>query len=118
MQNVKRLTKRRQRRAWRVRKRARGSIDRPRVSVHRTNKNVYAQIIDDEAGRTLCASSSLGLEMGYGGNVAAARAVGEALGKQAAELQISAVSFDRGPYRYHGRVKALADGLRSAGLAF
>ena len=118
MRNLKNLSKRRQRRAWRVRKKMRGSPARPRVSVHRSSKNVYAQIIDDESGRTLCSSSSLQLEMGYGGNVAAARAVGEALGKTASEMQIEHVGFDRGSYRYHGRVKALAEGLRSAGLKF
>jgi large subunit ribosomal protein L18 len=118
VRNLKTLSKRRQRRAWRVRKKMRGTEQRPRLSVHRTSKNVYAQIIDDASGRTLCSSSSLQLEMGYGGNVAAARAVGEALGKTALEMQIERVGFDRGPYRYHGRVKALADGLRAAGLKF
>ena len=118
MANQRHLSKQRQRRAWRVRKKVRGTDERPRVSIHRTGKNVYAQVIDDEAGRTLCSSSSLQLEMKYGGNVEAAKAVGEALGKQAVDKGIEHVGFDRGPYRYHGRVKALAEGLRSAGLKF
>jgi large subunit ribosomal protein L18 len=113
-----RLTRRRQRRAFRVRKGVRGTAARPRITVHRTNLHVYAQMIDDEAGRTLCEASSLSLDLPYGGNVAAAKAVGEALGKKAAALGISAACLDRGASRYHGRVKALADAVRAAGLKF
>jgi large subunit ribosomal protein L18 len=118
MATQKTMTRRRQRRAWRVRKAVRGSAVRPRISVHRTSKHVYAQIIDDESGRTLCASSSVALKLEKGGNVAAAKAVGEALGKQAVEMKIVAAGFDRGSYRYHGRVKALADAVRAAGVKF
>jgi large subunit ribosomal protein L18 len=118
MPTQKQLAGRRRRRAFRVRRKVRGTAERPRVSVHRTNKHVYAQVIDDEAGRTLCAASSLALKMKSGANVAAAKAVGEALGKQAVEMKIKAVGFDRGAYRYHGRVKALADALREAGVTF
>ena len=114
----KRLNKRRERRANHVRRRLRGTSERPRLTVFRSHKHVYAQIIDDEAGRTLCSASSKVLDMGYGGGVEAARAVGESLGKKAAELSIKQVGFDRGPYKYHGRVKALADAARKAGLSF
>jgi len=112
------MSKQRQRRAWRVRSKVRGTSDRPRITVHRTNKHTYAQIIDDESGRTLCSVSSLGLKLEQGGNVKAAKAVGEALGKKALELEIGRVGFDRGRFRYHGRVKALADGVREAGVKF
>lgn len=118
MGNQKSISKRRQRRAWRVRRKVRGTSDRPRITVHRTNKHTYAQIIDDESGRTLCAVSSLGLKLDQGGNVTAAKAVGEALGRRALELKIERVGFDRGRFRYHGRVKAIADAVREAGVKF
>jgi large subunit ribosomal protein L18 len=114
----KRLARRRRNRANRVRKRVRGSAERPRISVHRTNLHIYAQMIDDESGRTVCEASSASLKLKYGGNVAAAKQVGEELGKRAAEARILQAGFDRGPYRYHGRIKALADGVRSAGVKF
>jgi large subunit ribosomal protein L18 len=113
-----RLIRRRQRRAYRVRKAVRGTAERPRITVHRTNLHIYAQMVDDEGGRTLCEASSVTLELPYGGNVAAAKAVGEALGKKAASLKIVNACFDRGASRYHGRVKALADAVRAAGLKF
>jgi large subunit ribosomal protein L18 len=113
-----RIAKRRRNRAFRVRRIVRGTPDRPRLTVHRTHLHVYAQVIDDATGRTLCQASSKSLGLPYGGNVAAAKAVGEALGKQAAGLKIGAVGFDRGSYRYHGRVKALADAVRAAGVKF
>jgi large subunit ribosomal protein L18 len=113
---AKRLEIRRTRRAHRVRKRVRGTSERPRVSVHRTNLHVYAQVIDDEAGRTLCEASSRSLELPYGGDVKSAGVVGESLAKKAAALAIKKVAFDRGRYRYHGRVKALAEALRRGGL--
>ncbi len=112
----KNTARRRQNRAFRVRKRVRGSAVRPRVTVQRTNLHVYAQLIDDEAGRTLCSASSLALDLPYGGNVAAAKAVGAALAERAKGLQIVKACFDRGSYKYHGRVKALAEALRAAGL--
>ena len=118
MATQKRVQKRRQRRAHHVRRRLRAGSTRPRLSVFRTNKHVYAQFIDDETGRTLCSASSLGLKIAYGGNVEAAKAVGTELGKKAAELKIETCGFDRGPYRYHGRVKALADAVRAAGVKF
>jgi large subunit ribosomal protein L18 len=109
--------RRRQNRAFRVRKRVRGTSARPRITVHRTNLHFYAQMVDDEAGRTLCAASSLTLELPYGGNVAGAKKVGEALAAKAKSLGIAKACFDRGPYKYHGRVKALAETLRAAGLS-
>jgi len=86
------------------------------LSVHRTNKHLYAQIIDDESGRTLCSASTVQLKLPYGGNIPAAKAVGEELGKKASELSIERCGFDRGSSRYHGRVKALADAVRAAGV--
>jgi large subunit ribosomal protein L18 len=112
----KRLVKRRVRRAFHVRNRTRGTAERPRLSVHRTNKHVYAQVIDDETGRTLCAASSVALKVPYGGNVEAARTVGETIGQRAQALEIKKVRFDRGSCRYHGRIKALADAVRAAGV--
>lgn len=107
------------RRHKRVRKDVFGTPERPRLSVYRSNKNISAQIIDDVNKVTLCSSSSLDKEFeGYGGNVEAAKKVGEALGKKAIEKGISEVCFDRGGNLYHGRVAALADGARSAGLKF
>ena len=99
------------RRIRRVRKRVSGIVGRPRLAVSRSNKNIYAQIIDDIAGKTLCAVSSqakpLREQAPYGGNVLAATAVGKALGEQAVSLGIDKVCFDRRGRKYHGRVKAL-----------
>jgi large subunit ribosomal protein L18 len=111
------IARRRRNRAFRVRRRVRGSAERPRVTVHRTNLQFYCQLIDDVAGRTLCSASTLALDIAKGGNVAAAKKVGEALAAKAKELGITKACFDRGSYRYHGRVKALADALRAAGLS-
>ena len=116
MSREKNIARRRVNRAFRVRKAVRGTSERPRVSVQRTNLHFYAQMIDDEAGRTLCAVSTKSLELAYGGNVAAAKQVGEALAVKAKELSIQKACLDRGSYRYHGRVKALAVALRAAGL--
>lgn len=113
-----RLTQRRARRAFRVRKGVRGTAVRPRITVHRTNLHVYAQLIDDETGRTIAEASSASLKLAYGGNVAAAKAVGDALGKKAVEQKITQACFDRGAYRYHGRIKVLADAVRAAGVKF
>jgi large subunit ribosomal protein L18 len=111
------IARRRKNRAFRVRRRVRGTAERPRVTVHRTNLNFYAQMIDDVAGRTLCSASTLALEIAKGGNVAAAKQVGETLGARAKELGIAKACFDRGSYRYHGRVKALVEALRAAGVS-
>lgn len=107
------------RRHRRVRKDVFGTPERPRLAVYRSNKNISAQIIDDVNKVTLCAASSLEKEFeGYGGNIEAAKKVGEALGKKALAKGISEVCFDRGGNLYHGRVAGLAEGARSAGLKF
>ena len=118
MNRLKRMTRRRRNRAFRVRLRVRGTSERPRISIHRTHVHIYAQMIDDENGRTLCEASSVSMKLGYGGNVAAAKKVGEELGRKAKESNVGAAGFDRGAYRYHGRVKALADAVRGAGVKF
>jgi large subunit ribosomal protein L18 len=106
------------RRHRRIRGRLSGSAERPRMAVHRTHKQIYVQVIDDLAGVTICASSSLQLELPNGGNVSGAKAVGADIAKRALEKGVSAVAFDRAGYRYHGRIKALADAAREAGLKF
>jgi large subunit ribosomal protein L18 len=111
------------RRKQRVRTRLRKvSGDRPRLSVFRSSKHIYAQVIDDVDGRTLVAASSIdkGLKEGLktGADKAAAEAVGKLLAERAVEKGITAVVFDRGGYLFHGRVKALADAAREAGLSF
>ncbi len=112
----------RRRRRLHVRKRVRGTAERPRLTVFRSSKHIYAQLIDDQAGHTLAAASTrvpdVAKEVGYGGNVKAARAVGLRLAAAARERGIAKAAFDRGHYRYHGRVKALADGAREGGLKF
>ena len=106
----------------RVRKYISGTPDVPRLCVYRSSKNIYAQIIDDVNGKTLVAASTLDkdvkAECEYGGNKAAAKLVGEKIGKAALDAGIKTVCFDRGGYLYHGRVQELADGARSAGLEF
>ena len=118
MDALKRQTRRKRNRAHRVRKRVQGSIERPRLSVHRTSVHIYAQMIDDVDGRTLCAASSVSMKLPYGGNVEAAKKVGAELGRLAKEANIERAGFDRGMNRYHGRVKALADAVREAGIQF
>ncbi|MCC7140118.1 MAG: 50S ribosomal protein L18 [Planctomycetes bacterium] len=117
MKAQKRLAKRRQDRAYRVRKRVRGTAERPRLSVHRTALHVWLQLIDDEAGRTLCATSTKALDLPKTANVAAAKSVGEDLARKALALGVKAVCFDRGAFQYHGRVKAVADAVRAAGIS-
>ncbi len=101
----------------RVRKRVAGTSARPRLSVFRSNKQIYAQIVDDIAGQTLAAASSLESE-GADDKKSAATSVGQAIAKKASESGIKQVVFDRAGYKYHGRVKALADGARAGGLNF
>jgi large subunit ribosomal protein L18 len=111
-----------ERRQRRVRGKVSGTAARPRLRVTRTNTHIYAQVIDDVAARTIVAASSvepgLGADLKNGANIDAAKAVGEAIGQRAVEAGIKEVVFDRGGRIYHGRVKALADGARSAGLEF
>jgi large subunit ribosomal protein L18 len=115
--NDKRLARHR-----RVRKNLRGTPEKPRLCVFRSLKNISAQVIDDVSGHTLAAASSLDKEVkektANGGNKEAAKLVGEAIARRAVEKGISEVAFDRGGFLYHGRVKELADGARSAGLRF
>lgn len=110
------------RRHRRVRKRVHGTSDRPRLCVYRSLRCVYAQIIDDDAGRTLVEADSREAavlpEGSSARSVAAASAVGKAVGERAKEAGLSRVVFDRAGYLYHGRVKALAEGAREAGLEF
>ncbi|UCH78446.1 MAG: 50S ribosomal protein L18 [Candidatus Coatesbacteria bacterium] len=109
------------RRHRRVRRKVRGTAQKPRVCVFRSLRHIYAQIVDDYANRTLAAASSLDPELRgkvNGGNVEGATAVGQALANRAAAAGIAEVVFDRGGYQYHGRVKALAEGAREGGLKF
>jgi len=112
----------RKRRHIRVRKRISGTPDRPRLNVFRSSKEIYAQIIDDDAGRTLVAASSIDKELRakLAGlkRTEQAQIVGETLAERAKKKGITAVVFDRGGYRYIGRVKALAEGARKGGLVF
>jgi large subunit ribosomal protein L18 len=102
----------------RIRRRLTGTSERPRLAVFRSVKHIYAQVIDDSRGHTLAAASSNEKNAGNGGNVAGAKAIGKLLAERAKEKGIKAVVFDRGGYLYHGRVKALADSAREAGLEF
>ncbi|HEX73417.1 MAG TPA: 50S ribosomal protein L18 [Candidatus Hydrogenedentes bacterium] len=117
MGNTNKKTVLLERRKRRVRKHVVGKPDRPRLRVHRTLKHIYAQIIDDATGSTLVAASSVALKIS-GGDIGAAKVVGKALGEKAREKSIERVCFDRGGCLYHGRVKALADAAREAGLQF
>jgi large subunit ribosomal protein L18 len=106
----------------RLRKKLVGGPERPRLAVFRSGAHIYAQVIDDERGHTLCAASSLDGELKgkqkTGANIAAAKAVGTLVAARAKEKGIEAVVFDRGGFQYHGRIKALADAAREAGLKF
>jgi large subunit ribosomal protein L18 len=108
-------------RHFRVRKKITGTTERPRLNVFRSSKHIYAQIIDDVQGVTVAAASTLDKELDgieNGGNVEAARKVGELIAKRAAEKGVNNVVFDRGGYLYHGRIQSLADAAREAGLDF
>jgi large subunit ribosomal protein L18 len=103
----------------RVRGKISGTAECPRLDVFRSNKHIYAQVIDDSTGRTLCSASTVEKAFeGYGGNKAAAEAVGKTIAERALALGIKNVVFDRGGYIYHGRVQALAEGAREGGLDF
>jgi large subunit ribosomal protein L18 len=102
----------------RLRKRITGTPDRPRLAVFRSLKHISAQIIDDTSGNTLCSASSLEKELGAAGNAVGAKQIGIALAKRAVEKGIKQVVFDRGGFRYHGRIAGLAEGAREAGLEF
>jgi len=113
----------RKRRHMRVRRRVSGTSERPRLAVYRSLKNIYVQVINDLAGRTVVAASTLTPELKTQlgtrtGNVAASKALGQLIAKRAQEKGIKKVCFDRAGYKYHGRVKALADAAREGGLEF
>ena len=109
---------RRDRRRRRVRKKVTGTATRPRLAVSRSNRHISAQLIDDDAGRTLAASSSREAGLAGGGNIAAASEIGRLIAERARAAGITTVTFDRGGNRYHGRVAALADAARAGGLEF
>ena len=118
---VKKLdrAKARAKRHYRVRNKVSGTAECPRLNVFRSSKHIYAQIIDDIKGVTLCSASSLSKDFeGNGGNKEGARKVGEMIAKAAADKGIENVVFDRGGYLYHGRIQELAEGAREGGLKF
>jgi large subunit ribosomal protein L18 len=102
----------------RIRRKVRGTAERPRLAIYRSLNHIYAQVIDDDNGRTIAAASSTEKDLrgSTGGNIEAAGKIGQAIAQRALAAGISNVVFDRGGYRYHGRVKALADAVRAAGL--
>lgn len=106
------------RRHVRVRKNVSGTKECPRLNVFRSNKGIYAQVIDDVTMTTLASSSNLELKLKNGGNIEAAKAVGKDIAEKCLKLKIKNVVFDRGGYQYHGRVEALAEAAREAGLEF
>ena len=110
------------RRRHRVRRHIRGTAERPRLAVFRTHKHIYAQLIDDAAGKTLVSASTMDKHiregLGFGGNKQAAEAIGRAVAERAIAAGVKKICFDRGEFRYHGRVAALADAARAAGLEF
>jgi large subunit ribosomal protein L18 len=122
MDHNKRVGKQRLRRRYRVRKRLKGTAEKPRLSVARSLRNISVQVIDDISGKTLAAASSADKELGgslkYGGNKDAAEAVGRAIAERAIKLGVQEVCFDRGASKYHGRVAALAEAARAGGLKF
>jgi large subunit ribosomal protein L18 len=122
MDHSRTILRQRIRRRHRVRRHIRGTTERPRLAVFRTHKHIYAQIIDDSAGRTLASASSMDKQIrdavGFGGNKQAAEAIGKAVAERAQAAGVKKVCFDRGEFRYHGRVAALAEAARAAGLDF
>ncbi|MFL5328134.1 MAG: 50S ribosomal protein L18 [Gemmataceae bacterium] len=118
MKAQRRLHATRERKRHRVRNRVRGTSERPRLTVFRSSKHIYAQLVDDDAGKTLAAASSAGKDGGYGGNIKAATAVGTKVAEAAKAAGVTKVAFDRGHYKFHGRVKALAEAVRKGGIQF
>ncbi|MDD9934755.1 MAG: 50S ribosomal protein L18 [Myxococcales bacterium] len=108
----------RARRKRRIRKKIEGTTERPRLTVFRSNKQIYAQVVDDSSGATVASAGSLGLSGIEGAKVGSAEAVGEALAAACRDKGVEQVVFDRNGYIYHGRVKALAEGARKGGLKF
>ncbi|MFM8578287.1 MAG: 50S ribosomal protein L18 [Planctomycetaceae bacterium] len=122
MDHARAILRQRTRRRFRVRRKLKGTAERPRLSVFRTHKHIYAQVIDDTTGKTIASASSVDSQLreacGFGGNRQAAEAIGKALAERARAAGVQKVCFDRGSFRYHGRVAALADAARAAGLEF
>lgn len=122
MEHNRKINRQRTRRKFRVRKRLQGSAEKPRLSVFRSHKHITAQIVNDLDGVTLASASTLDKALAkaikYGGNTDAATAIGKAIADRATQIGIKQVCFDRGPYKYHGRVAALADAAREGGLTF
>ncbi len=122
MDHSRTIFRQRLRRRRRVRKPLVGTAERPRLAVFRTSKHIYAQVIDDAAGRTLASASSVDRQLresvGFGGNKQAAEAIGRAVAERARAAGVTKVCLDRGSFKYHGRVAALADAARAAGLEF
>lgn len=102
----------------RIREKLSGTAERPRLNVYRSLNHIYAQVVDDQKGETLVAASTLAMKLQTGGNVAAAKEIGKAIAEAATSKGIKKVVFDRGGFLYHGRIKALADAAREAGLEF
>jgi large subunit ribosomal protein L18 len=102
----------------RIREKLSGTGERPRLNVYRSLNHIYAQVIDDQKGETLASASSMAMKLKTGGNIAAAKEIGKAVAERAVAKGVKRVVFDRGGYLYHGRVKALADAAREAGLEF
>ena len=111
-----------QRRRWRVRKKLKGTAEQPRLSVHRSNAHIYCQLIDDTGNKTIASASTRDKavrdSVQYGGNCDAAAAVGKAIAERGQQAGVKAVTFDRGSYKFHGRVAALAEAAREGGLQF
>ena len=122
MSNQQKKLFKRQKRHWRIRKILKGTTERPRLSIYRSLKHIYAQVIDDTQGYTLCSVSTLSPEIKKsikgGGNIGAAKEVGKKLSEIALKKSIQKVVFDRGCFPYHGRIKALAESARESGLKF
>lgn len=102
----------------RIRRKVHGSSERPRLNVYRSLNHIYAQVIDDNQGITLASASTVTTKLSTGGNIEAAKAIGKLVAERAVEKGVKQVVFDRGGYLYHGRIKALADAAREAGLDF
>jgi large subunit ribosomal protein L18 len=102
----------------RIRRKLAGTAERPRLNVYRSLNHIYAQVIDDQTGTTIVSASTLATKSKAGGNVASAKEIGKAIAERAVEKGVKKVVFDRGGYLYHGRIKALADAAREAGLEF
>ena len=118
----KKKQKRLDRRKWSIRNHLSGTTERPRLSVFRSDKHIYAQVIDDIAGRTLASAASTNTDvrgdLKTGANVEAAKRVGRAIAERAKAVGVAQVAFDRGGRKYHGRIRALADAAREGGLKF